>query len=110
MLGMNDIPGRRPLTDAPICTFDSDCIIKGYRGTEAERYANEWGLEFEALEAKTGDVNLDGDITVADVVALQRFLLGKYVNTGAYYGDMNSDGTVDAFDMVFMRKKLIKKD
>ena len=98
-----------PLTDEQECVFDSECVIKGYKGTEAERYANEWGLEFEALEAETGDVNLDREITVADAVALQRFLLGKYVSTGAYYGDMNEDGEVDAFDMILMRKMLTEK-
>ena len=97
-----------PLTDEQECVFDSECVIKGYKGTEAERYANEWGLEFEALEAETGDVNLDGEITVADAVALQRFLLGKYVGTGAYYGDMNGDNEVDVFDMVLIRRKLIE--
>ena len=102
-----DVKANHPLTDEQECVFDSDCVIKGYKGTEAERYANEWGLEFEALEAETGDVNLDGDITVADAVALQRFLLGKYVGTGAYYGDMNGDNEVDVFDMVLIRRRLI---
>ena len=106
MSGLNDVPGRRPLTDEPKCAFNNDCVIKGYKGTEAEHYANEWGLGFEALEAETGDVNLDGEITVADTVALQRFLLGKYVGTGAYYGDIDEDGVVDSIDMVLMRKKL----
>ena len=101
-----EVKAIHPLTDEQECVFDSECVIKGYKGTEAERYANEWGLEFEALEAETGDVNLDGEITVADAVALQRFLLGKYVGTGAYYGDIDEDGVVDAFDMVLIRKKL----
>ncbi|WP_028519030.1 leucine-rich repeat protein [Ruminococcus flavefaciens] len=101
-----EVKAIHPLTDEQECVFDSECVIKGYKGTEAERYANEWGLEFEALEAEAGDVNLDGEITVADAVALQRFLLGKYVGTGAYYGDIDEDGVVDSIDMVLMRKKL----
>lgn len=101
-----EVKAIHPLTDEQECVFDSECVIKGYKGTEAERYANEWGLEFEALEAEAGDVNLDGEITVADAVALQRFLLGKYVGSGAYYGDIDEDGVVDAFDMIFIRKKL----
>ncbi len=101
-----EVKAIHPLTDEQECVFDSECIIKGYKGTEAEHYANEWGLKFEALEAEAGDVNLDGEITVADAVALQRFLLGKYVGTGAYYGDIDEDGVVDAFDMILIRKKL----
>ncbi|MBR6984851.1 MAG: leucine-rich repeat protein [Ruminococcus sp.] len=104
-----EVKATNPLTNEQECAFDSECVIKGYRGTEAERYANEWELEFVPLEAETGDVNLDGEINVADAVALQRFLLGKYVSTGAYYGDMNEDGEVDAFDMIQMRKSLLEK-
>ncbi len=36
----------RPLTDEPKCAFGEDCIIYGHTGTEAERYAEEWGLGF----------------------------------------------------------------
>jgi hypothetical protein len=44
----------RPLTDEPVCAFDSDCVIYGYKGTEAERYADELGLTFvPADEVKT---------------------------------------------------------
>ena len=98
-----------PLTDDPECVFDSDCVIYGYRGTEAERYADEWDLEFVPLEAEAGDVNIDGEVNIADVVSLQRYLLRKYVRTGAYYGDINGDGTVDVFDMILMRKKSLIK-
>ena len=69
--GIESQPARRPLTDDPVCAFDSDCIIYGYRGTEAERYAKEWNLEFIVLEAESGDVNFDGEFNISDVVTLQ---------------------------------------
>lgn len=101
--------GTYPLTDKPVCAFNEDCVIYGYRGTEAERYAKEQKLEFVELEAQTGDVNIDGEISVADAVVLQKYLHGKYVPTGVAYGDINGDGAVDVFDMVGMRKMLIEK-
>ena len=102
-----DVKATHPLTDEQECAFDSECVIKGYKGTEAERYAKDWGLEFVPLEAETGDVNLDGEINISDAVVLQRFLLGKYVSTGAYYGDMNEDSSVDVFDLVFLKRILL---
>ena len=104
-----ELPPSHPLTDEAVCIFDKDCAVTGYKGTEAERYAAEWGLNFTALEAETGDVNLDGQVSVADAVALQRHLLGRYVSTGAAYGDMNGDNSVDTFDMVSMRNKIVSE-
>ena len=98
-----------PLTDKEICIFDKDCAVTGYKGTEAERYAAEWGLNFTALETETGDVNLDGQVSVADAVTLLRHLLGRYTSTGAAYGDMNGDSSVDSFDMVSMRNKIVSE-
>lgn len=99
-------PPIDPLTDEPVCVFDKDCTIYGYRGTEAERYAKEWELEFIELEAKKGDVNLDGEVSVADMVAMQSYLLGRKTKNNAYM-DINGDGTADVFDMIEMRRLLI---
>ncbi len=106
--GLERLPSH-PLTDADVCIFDKDCVVTGYKGTEAERYAAEWGLNFNALEAETGDVNLDGQVNVGDAVTLQRHLLGRYTSTGAAYGDMNGDSSVDSFDMVSMRNKIVSE-
>ena len=102
--GIEPPPPVRPLTDEPKCVFGDNCVIYGYHGTEAERYAKEWELEFVPLEAENGDVNLDGNISISDLVSLSRFVLGRYVDTGAYYGDLNWDGTVDSFDIVLIRR------
>ncbi|MBQ1464109.1 MAG: dockerin type I repeat-containing protein, partial [Ruminococcus sp.] len=108
MSGMGDIPGRRPLTDEPICAFNADCVVYGYTGTEAERYAEEWGLEFVPLEYTEGDANFDGKFTVADVVAVQGNILGKRDSGMVYWkaADMNSDGELDAFDFCELRQRL----
>ena len=43
-------PARIPLLEEPSCVFESGCVIKGYKGTEAERYAKEWNITFIALD------------------------------------------------------------
>ncbi len=58
-----------------------------------------------------GDVNDDGELSVADLVMLQKWLLNttdsteKLMNT-----DLNEDGTADVFDLILLRKELIKND
>lgn len=58
----------------------------------------------------SGDLSLDGKINIADIVLLQKYLLGteKFTRKQFEIGDMNKDGSVDAFDMVLLRKEIIK--
>lgn len=102
---------RRPLTDDPICAFDRDCVIYGYRGTEAERYANEWNLKFVALEAESGDVNFDGVFNISDVVTLQSWLLGKSNSELSYWksADLCEDGEINVFDLCIMKRMLVER-
>lgn len=99
---------NNPLTDEYGCVFDKESVvIYGYIGTEAERYAEEWELKFVPIETENGDVNLDGTKnSVADMVTLQKYVMGRYVRTGAYYGDLNSDGKVNSLDISVMRKDM----
>lgn len=55
-----------------------------------------------------GDVNLDGCISVSDLVLFQKYLLNSDTFTAEQYAnaDMNRDSVVDVFDMVEMRKKI----
>jgi len=57
----------------------------------------------------TNDVNGDGEFNVADLVALNQFLLSGGSNISAM-ADINGDGSVDSFDMVFLRRQLIAAD
>ena len=56
---------------------EKDCVIKGFSNTEVERYANDHGMTFVALDGEKGDINNDGNINVADAVTLNSFLLAK---------------------------------
>ncbi len=60
----------------------------------------------EEIKALKGDVNLDGVITVADIVALSKHLIGKEsLNAkAADNADYNSDKVVNVFDLSGIRR------
>ncbi len=55
-----------------------------------------------------GDVNLDGEISVADAAKLKGFLIGaeKLSDQQRSAADINNDGSVNSFDMIMLRKLL----
>ncbi|SFY08505.1 calcium-binding protein [Ruminococcus sp. XPD3002] len=59
----------------------------------------------------TGDVNDDGDVTIADAVSLQNYLLGKTTTMPNWRNaDLYKNNRIDAFDMILMRKLLVEKN
>ena len=57
--------------------------------------------------AVTGDVNADGEFSIADAVMLEKWLLGKGELTDWQAGDLCKDSRIDVFDLCLMREKLI---
>lgn len=57
-----------------------------------------------------GDTNGDSDITVLDLLRVQKQLLNSINLTGAYYeaSDVNKDSKVDVLDLLLIRKHLLK--
>ena len=55
-----------------------------------------------------GDVNADGKVNIADVVTLQKFLLGTGTLKSWKNADLYSDQSIDSFDMVLLRKLIIQ--
>lgn len=60
---------------------------------------------------RMGDVNADGNINVADLVTMQKYLLGSSRLEADRWvlADVCHDGKIDAFDMVIMRNKVINE-
>ncbi|MBR2284841.1 MAG: family 43 glycosylhydrolase [Ruminococcus sp.] len=58
----------------------------------------------DTAETVLGDVNADNEFNVADLVAMQRFLLGNGGLKNWKAGDICEDGRIDTFDLVQMRK------
>ena len=88
-------------------------VIKGYKGSTAEEYAKKYNRQFIAYDTSNdtpGDVNCDGTVSIADIVSLQNFLLGRTKSLGNWKNaDLCKDNRLDAFDMILMRRLLIEK-
>ena len=69
-------------------------------------------FEIASPETLRGDVNADGSITVADLVLMQKYLLGDKSAELADWeaGDLCADGRIDVFDIVLMRQELIAEE
>lgn len=73
--------------------------VGGTKPTEEETLAPPVGLR--------GDINNDNQLTVVDIVELQKFLLGisKLDNMSA--ADMNSDNAINVFDLALLKNAVL---
>lgn len=64
------------------------------------------GEELPVCAYSMGDMNTDGNVNIADLVEMNRYILNKPSENGydVVLADLNYDGVSDAFDMVLMRK------
>ena len=88
---------------------DSSTVISG--NAEFAVFKNTGGTYIQYGTDKKGDVNCDGEVTIADAVLLQKWLLAV-PNTHLPYwqnADLCRDGRIDAFDLCMMRNLLIIK-
>lgn len=67
----------------------------------------------ESPDTVKGDVNLDGKLSAADMVAVLSYLLGKELPSGNSYdmqnGDVNGDGSLNGMDLTLYRQVLAKE-
>jgi len=65
----------------------------------------------ESTDVLKGDLNFDNLLTVADLVALQKYLLNNndFNKSLFYYADMNDDEKVNAFDLILLRQAVANK-
>ncbi len=56
-----------------------------------------------------GDVDASGVFDTADLVMMQKYLLGNGKLTAPEQGDMDEDGTLDIFDLALMKHTLLHK-
>lgn len=63
----------------------------------------------ETIRNLKGDINGDGDVTVADIVALSHCIIGKAVleSEDILYADMNDDGNVNVLDVVLLKRTVL---
>ena len=60
---------------------------------------------------KTGDVNFDGELTVADVVEMQKYLhnMSKYSKENFSASDINQDNCVNVIDLALLKRKMFSE-
>ncbi|MCM1507503.1 MAG: RICIN domain-containing protein [Ruminococcus flavefaciens] len=75
-----------------------------YWGGDGQKFILEPAVSDEII---TGDVNADGKFSVADVVMMQKFLLGAENLTDWKAGDLHEDSRIDVFDLCLMKKMLV---
>ena len=80
-----------------------------FTGADSQKFILEPAIPKEIQLPIKGDVNNDGEVNVADLLMLQKNLLGNVSVTSSYNADINEDGAVDIFDNVELRKLLINK-
>lgn len=63
------------------------------------------GISIPASSASLGDVNADGNVSIADIVSLQKHLVGKgsLSSDAKANADMNIDGRVNVFDLSILK-------
>ena len=66
-----------------------------------------WTVPDKSVKSVTGDVNSDGKFDVADLVAMQKYLLYGEGISDWQAGDLSEDSRIDIFDLVLMRKLII---
>ena len=88
----------------------SDCgVICGYKDSTAQAYAEKYDKKFAVIGS--GDINCDGETTVADIVLIQQSLAGKEIDEtlAASVLDMNNDGKFNVFDLIIVKRMLLSK-
>ena len=82
-------------------------VITSKDGTE--KTADICEIPYVIPAGQKGDVNADGEFSIADVVAVQKWLIrvpdGNLINWKA--GDLFEDGVLDVFDLCLMKQELL---
>ncbi|MEE5992511.1 MAG: leucine-rich repeat protein [Oscillospiraceae bacterium] len=87
--------------------------IHGVPNSTAQAYAEKYGYKFGIIgEAPTedkisGDINGDGDLTVADVIEFSQKLLSRQAIPKDF--DLNNDNVVNVIDLALLKRALLNK-
>lgn len=81
----------------------------GEKGANVQQWSNNGNdcQRWNIITQIEGDVNNDGIFNIADVVMLQKWLIGSGILTDWESGDLYKDGIIDAFDLCLMKRLLI---
>ena len=65
--------------------------------------------ENPAVDVQTGDINADGELSVTDVISLQKYVLNMtaYNSAQMQAADLNKDDQVDIYDLGLLKRTLV---
>ncbi len=91
---------------------DWNNITIGKNNSDLEKAEFVYSYSFDSDESIKGDVNADGNFTVADVVMLQKWLLAVPDVTLSNWkaADLCEDGTLNVFDLCMMKRELVNTE
>lgn len=58
-------------------------------------------------ETIAGDINADGQFNAADVIMMQKYLIGDGDLIDWKVGDLSKDNVINIFDMILMKRNLL---
>ncbi len=82
----------------------SDIVIEYTKVTLVYEYDNS-----QTSTGVKGDVNADGEFTIADLVMMKKWLLGEGKLIDWKAGDLCKDEKIDVYDLISMRQEFVKK-
>ena len=104
-------PDNDPVYD-PL-TVGEECASFAVAGQSANINLQKWcaanQVTFKTIDTQRGDVNLDGDLNIMDVIAVNKFILGirKLDDAARKQADINNDGTVTSEDSLRILKSVL---
>lgn len=110
---LSEITIPKSVTSINSTAFNNDnIVIKGYRDSYAQQFAEDNGYDFYILDPLYGDSNADGKVNILDVTAIQRYKIGEQElnEYGMRCADVNHDGSITVRDATLIQMKLAKYD
>ena len=101
------IPNSVTSIDYGAFTDKKSITIYGESESYAEKFAKTYGIEFVSInDIIMGDVNLDEEVTAADIAPLQQYLLTEtdLSSKAAFQADLNYDGKLNAIDLTLLKQ------
>ena len=73
-------------------------------------YHGKYDAEFtDFLQSMTGDINADGECTLADAVTLHRWLMHDRITIANWLvGDLDANGVLNAADLTLLKRRIIE--
>jgi hypothetical protein len=93
--------GVTEIDDKAFYKSEQFLTIYGVKGSAAEEFATQRGIEFVEMKDITyGDIDGDGVVTISDYASTESYSIGNTEISGNAHivGDMNHDQIIDAFD------------